>query len=199
MPSLLRILLAAGFLFVSLPGLTAGEDKDELVDNPIYAAWKDFKPGSTSTVLEKTTYSTDKSGIPEHKQVTYKLLSVSPEKVVVQAVVFEDELLGVVESAPTKHHYRAKLKKSYLAVAAPDLNAKKGEESVKWKPAGGKEKTIKCKTLTGSYKKESEAVEFKAWMNDSIPGGVVKRTRTTKTRDETVSTTVTLLSYKVAE
>jgi hypothetical protein len=187
----IRALLATGSLFVLLPllGAAAG-DKDEMVDNPWFAAWAGFKPGATATVVEKTTYSGDTNPIPDEKVVTYTLLSVSADKVVVRAVVVEQELLGTVESAPTKHTYPAKLKKSYLAVAAPDLNAKKGEDTITWKG-----RPIKCQTLYGSYKKEGEAVEFKAWLSDRIPGGVVKRTRTTKQKDETITTTITLQSY----
>jgi hypothetical protein len=187
----IRALLAIVSLFVLLPPLGAAEgDKDEMVDNPMYAAWAGFKPGATATVVEKTTYSDDKNPVPDEKVVTYTLLSVSADKVVVQAVVVERELLGTVESAPTKHTYPAKLKKSYLAVAAPDLNANKGEDTITWEG-----KPIKCRTLYGSYKKEGEAVEFKAWINEDIPGGVVKRTRTTKQNGETITTTVTLQSY----
>jgi hypothetical protein len=191
----LGALLAAGSLFVVLPLLGAAEgDKDAMVDNPLYVGWAGFKPGATATVVEKTTYSGDENPVPDEKVVTYTLLSVAPDKVVVQAVVVERELLGTVESAPTRHTYPAKLKKSYLAVAAPDLNAEKGEETITWKG-----KPIPCRTLYGSYKKEGEAVEFKAWINDRVPGGVVKRTRTTKQKDETITTTVTLESYSAGK
>jgi hypothetical protein len=188
----IRALVATGLLFVSLPLMaTAGGNKDELVDNPKYAGWAGFKPGATATLLETTTYSGDSNPIPDSKVVTYTLLSVSADKVVVKAVVVEHELLGTVESAPTKHTYPAKLKKSYLAVAAPDLNAKKGEETIKWEG-----KDIKCQTLSGSYKKDGEVVEFKAYTNASVPGGIVKQTRTTKQKDDKISTTLTLQSYK---
>lgn len=190
----IRTLLVAGGLFALLPlAAVTADDKDEMVDNPMYTAWAGFKPGATATLLETTTYAGNQNPVPDQKVVTYTLLSVSPEKVVVSAVVVEQDLLGTVESAPTKHHYPAKLKKSYLAVAAPDLNAKKGEETIMWQ---GKE--LKCKTLYGSYKKEGEAVEFKAWLNDNVPGGVVKRTRTTKQKDDTITTTILLESYKAA-
>jgi hypothetical protein len=188
----MRTLLAIGILFVSFTLVaTAGGDKDEMMDNPLYGAWANHKPGATATLVEKTTYSDNKNPIADEKVVTYKLVNVSPERVVVSAVVREPELLGFVESAPTRHIYPAKLKKSYLAVAAPDLNHKEGEETIKWK---GKE--IQCKTLYGSYKKEGETVEFKAWMNPEVPGGVVKRTRTSKQKDETITTTITLQSYR---
>jgi hypothetical protein len=189
----LRVLLVLGTLVVSVPLPAADDDKDKLVDNPIYAAWAKHKPGATAKVVEKTTYlgGDDKDPVPDHKVITYKLLSVSDDKVVVQAVVVEQELLGTVESAPTRHHYPAKLKKSYVDVALPDLNAKKGEETIKWKG-----KPIKCHTLSGSYKKDGSTVEFKACFNDDIPGGIVRRTRTVKQNGTTITTTVTLQSYK---
>jgi len=191
----IRALLASGILIVSLPlPATAGDKDDETVDNPMYTAWAKFKPGATATLSENTTYSGDTNPVPDKKVVTYRLLSVSPDKVVVSAVVVEQEALGTVESAPTKHTYPAKLKKSYLAAAAPELQAKKGEETITWK---GKE--LPCKTLTGSYKKEGEAVEFKFWVNDTVPGGFVKRTRTLKQKDDTITTTATLQSYSAGK
>jgi hypothetical protein len=187
---ILRTLLAVGILVASIP-FPAGA-ADELSDNPMYGAWASHKVGASSTVVEKTTYGDEKNA--DEKVVTYTLLSVSPEKVVVRAVVLDKEILGTVESSPTKHTYPAKLKKSYLAVAAPELAAKSGEETIMWK---GKE--LACKTLTGSYKKDGETVEFKAWMSETVPGGVVKRTRTTKQKDESITTTITLQSHKAGK
>jgi hypothetical protein len=186
-----KALLATSMLVISLPLLAIAGDKDEMMDNPKYTGWAGHKVGATATLVEKTTYTDDKNPVADQKVITYTLLSVSPEKVVVRAVVVEPELLGTIESAPTKHHYPAKLKKSYLAVAAPDLDAKNGEETIKWK-----DKELNCKTLYGSYKREGETVEFKAWIYAEIPGGVVKQTRTSKQKDETIVTTTTLRSYK---
>jgi len=191
----IRALLTSGFLVVSLPlAATAGDKDDEMVDNPMYSAWANFKPGATSTVSENTTYSGDTNPVPDRKTITYTLVSVSADKVVIRAVVVEQDVLGTIESAPTKHTYPAKLKKSYLAEAAPELRAKKGEETITWK---GKE--IPCRTLTGSYKKEGEAVEFKFWVNDRVPGGFVKRTRTLKQKEDTITTTATLQSYSAGK
>jgi hypothetical protein len=191
----IRALLASGILVMSLPlPVIAGNKDDEMVDNPMYTAWANFKPGATATVSEKTTYSGDTNPVPDQKVITYTLLSVSPDKVVVSAVTVEQEALGTVESAPTKHTYPAKLKKSYLTEAAPELQAKKGEDTITWK-----DKEIKCKTLSGSYKKEGEEVEFKFWINESVPGGFVKRTRTLKQKDDTITTTATLQSYSAGK
>jgi hypothetical protein len=184
-------LVAIGILFVTVPLPASGREDGEMVENPMYAGWANHKPGATATLLEKTTYSNDKNPVPDEKVVTYTLVSVSPENAIVRAVVAEQELLGTVESAPTKHTYPAKLKKAYLAAAAPELNAEKGEETIAW---NGEQ--IKCQTLTGSFQKDGETVEFKAWTNAKVPGGIVKRSRTVKQKDDTITTVVTLQSYK---
>ncbi len=196
MPRTILKLLAIGILCVSVPLLaTAADDKDKLVDNPQYGVWAHHTPGATATVSETTTYSgEEQNAVPDHKVITYTLLNVSDKRVVVRAVVTEQELLGTVESSPTKHTYPAKLKQSYVEAALPDLDAKKGEETIEWK---GKE--IKCKTLYGSFKKDGVTVEFKGWLSADVPGGVVKRTRTTKEGGKTITTTITLVSYKASK
>src|SRR5262249_40475502 len=136
----------------------------------------------------------DKNPAPEVKVVTYTLVSTSPTQVVVRAVVVEPELFGTVESAATKHTYPAKFKQSYVEATLPDLDAKKGEETIQWMS-----KDIKCKTMYGSHKRGGSQVDFKAWLNDDIPGGVVKRTRTEKQGGQAVTTTITLQSYKAGK
>jgi hypothetical protein len=51
----------------------------------------------------------------------------------------------------------------------------------------------------GSYKKEGDVVEFQFWINDSVPGDFVKRTRTLKQKDDTITTTATLQSYSAGQ
>jgi len=186
-----RALLASAILLsFPLATILAQKDKEEMVDNPMYGAWAKFKPGATVTMFEKTTYSGENTPVPDEKVITSTLVSVSDGKVVVSSVVVEQEVFGTVENSPAKHNYPAKLKKSHVAEAVPELQGKRGEETIKWE---GKE--LKCRTLTGSYKKAGDAVEFQIWINDTVPGGIVKRTRTLKQKDETITTTVTLQSY----
>jgi len=61
---------------------------------------------------------------------------------------------------------------------------------------GGKE--LKVMVLAGTMKKKGgEEVDFKIWLCDEVPGGIVKRLRTTKVNGEVVAvTTVELESYK---
>jgi hypothetical protein len=52
--------------------------------------------------------------------------------------------------------------------------------------------------LAGTMKKKGgEEVDFKTWLCDEVPGGIVKRLRTTKVNGEVVAeATVELVPYK---
>src|SRR5262249_5999962 len=117
-------------VFVIVACAAISQAGDEMVEHPWYKHWASFKPGSTVTLVEKTTFSgpeQDQSpdGIDE-KVVTRKLLSVTPEAVVVQTVVTERDFLGLIESAPTKTTYAAKIKKSPLDTVLHHFDSKAG-------------------------------------------------------------------------
>jgi hypothetical protein len=187
------ILVTSSFLTVQAAG------DDEMVDNPMYKYWSNFKKKSTVTLSEKTVFGqADKSEVPEgieEKVVTYTLTSVSPESAVVRIVVTEREFLGFLETAPTKKTFPAKVKKSLIKATITELGGKVGEEELE---VDGKK--LACKTLTGSFKKDDTMVEHKSWYSDTVPGGLVKRTRTTKQDGKLVAdTTITLKSFKSEE
>src|SRR5262245_20053723 len=111
-------LLAGATLLCLLAPAWSADDKDEMVENPQYKFWSGFKPGATAVHVEKVTLSgPDRKHAPDGvdvKEITYKLLESTPEKVVVQVVVLDHEFLGLIEAAPTKSIYPAKVKKSHL-------------------------------------------------------------------------------------
>src|SRR5262249_56361564 len=82
-PAMLRRFLPALAALVCLALATArGADADDLVTNPRYKGWADFKPGATVTHKEKTRFP---AGSPQGKyypegvderDITYKLVSV---------------------------------------------------------------------------------------------------------------------------
>jgi hypothetical protein len=195
-----RWMLTAALIVSALTsGGVRAADADEMVANPKYKFWATAKPGSVVTQIEKTVFAgVDKESLPDgvdEKTITTKLLSVTPESVVVETVVSEREFLGVVESAPTKTTYYAKIKKSYLQAALNEIGAELGTETV---DVLGKK--LDCKTLSGSTKKDDTVVDHKVWYSETIPGGVVKRMRTTKQDGKVVAeTTITLKSFKTAE
>jgi hypothetical protein len=188
-------------LFVSLAAGFGGDA--ETTENPYYKHWASFKKGTTVVLIEKTTFGDDATdelpgGIDE-KVVRYKLVSVSPKMVVVESVTLDREFLKTTESGPTKIFYPANVNKAHLAAVLLAAGAKPGEETLKVR-VGREEKEIKCKTIAGTRKKKGEEVKGKFWFSADVPGGVVKRTRTTMRDGKLVAETTTLLlSYRLSE
>lgn len=187
----LGLLLSAGIV-----ASNAAAADDEMVENPKYKFWSNFKPGATATYTEVTKLGgPEKAGNPggiEHKTITYRLQSVSKDKVVVVTTVVEEDFLSTIESAPTRLTFPAKVKKANLVAFLNEWHATDGkDEMVK---IG--EKNITCKVKAGTHKIEGGSVEAKFCFSDAVPGGVVKHTRITKGGDVVIAeTTTTLVSF----
>jgi hypothetical protein len=165
------------------------------VANPHYRFWSRSKPGATAVFKETTKLSgAAAASAPEGtdvKFVTYKLAELNDKRAVVEARVTQQENFGYVESAPTRHIYPAQMSKAVLGDLIEETGAKGVAATLK---VGDKE--VKVMALRGTLKKGSEEVDFKIWLSDQVPGGIVKRLRTTKLNGEVVAeTTVELVSY----
>ena len=193
MVGLLRRMLPLAVLFAAAP-LVSAEDQ---VANPYYKFWSRSKPGATSVYKETTKLSgAAAASAPEGtdvKTVTYKLVELNDEHAVVETRVLQQEDFGYVESAPTRHIYPAKMSKAVLEDLLEETGAKGVAATLK---VGDKE--LRVMALNGSMKKKGdEEVEFKIWLSDEVPGGIVKRIRTDKVNGEVAAeTTVELVSYK---
>ena len=174
-------------------------DADDLVANPRYKGWAEFKPGATLTHKEKTRFP---AGSPQGKyypdgvderDITYKLVSVSPDKAVVETVVLDYGLLSQVEAAPTRIIYPAKVKRANVEGARERLKVKEGKEDVE---ALGK--TYKCEWYeTTRTTADGEVVTRKRWIAAEVPGGIVKEVTVTKKGDQDIAeTTTTVLKMK---
>ena len=191
----LRGLLLIGMFSLVTTGTAWAQE--ERVANPFYKFWASSKPGSTAVHLEQTKLSGPEGklvpdGVDE-KRVTYKLVSVNDNRVVVEMVVTEEDFLGYIQAPPTRRIYPAKWKKSSLERIYLEEGGKTGEDTVK---VGGKE--IKCKTLSGTIKGQGgEQTEFKVWLSADVPGTIVKQVRTSRQKGEVIAeTTITLQSFK---
>jgi hypothetical protein len=188
----LRRLLPLVVLVAAAPLVSAQEQ----VANPYYKFWSKSKPGATAVLKETTKLSgaaaASAPDATDVKTVTYKLTELDGDKAVVETKVTQEENFGFVESAPTRHIYPAKMSKAALQELLEETGAKGVAAKLK---VGDKE--VKVMALTGTLKKGNEEVDFKLWLSDQVPGGIVKRVRTTKVDGKTVAeTTVELVSYK---
>jgi hypothetical protein len=193
MLAVVPLLLASGFLAVQ------GAQGDEMVANPFYKYWANCKPGSTVTLLEKTALTgPDKALFPggiDEKLVSCKLLTVKPEHVVVEFVVKEHEFVSLIESAPTKKTYPAKVKKADLVALLHGVEPKMGEETI---DVLGKK--LACVTMSGTMKKDGTDAEHMLWLSDKVPGGIVKHTRVTKQDGKLVADTkIVVTAFKNAD
>ena len=192
--------MSRGLLLIGISSLLMASTawaQEEKVANPYYKFWANSKPGATAVHLEQTKLSGPEGklvpdGVDE-KRIAYRLIEVNDERAVVEMVVTEQDFLGYIQSAPTRHIYPAKLKKSHLERVLLADGGKTGEDTVK---VGNRE--MKCKTLAGTIKgPNGEQIEFKLWLSDAVPGSIVKQVRTARQKGETIAeTTSTLRSYK---
>jgi hypothetical protein len=176
-----------------------GAQGDAMVENPFYKYWANCKPGSTVMLSEKTVLSgPDKSQFPDgidEKEISCKLLSVSPEKVEVQFVVTDREFVSSVESAPTKKIYPAKVKKSDLVALLHGVEPKVGKDTVDLLG-----KKLDCTTMSGTLKSGGTDAEHMIWLSDKVPGGVVKHNRVTKEGGKLVADTkIVVKAYKMVD
>jgi hypothetical protein len=195
-----RFLPALAVLTCLALATVRGADADELVTNPRYKGWADFKPGATVIHKESTKFP---AGSPEGKyyprgvderDITYKLISLTPEKAVVETVVLDYELLSQVEAAPTRVIYPAKVKRAYVEEAHEQLKVKEGNEDIEVQG-----KTYKCEWYETTRKVgEGDVMTRKRWIAAEVPGGIVKEVTVTKRGDQVVAETTTIVVQKKA-
>jgi hypothetical protein len=166
------------------------EEKED-VDNPRYKGWVNFKPGSKAVVKEHTVLA---DGTVDEREIEYQLLKTSPKRVTVHTSVIQRDLLSRIKTAPTEITYPAKVSKAELKAALADTDGvKRGKDTLK---VDGKD--LECATTEVVHKSKDEEVKSKTWRSADIPGGIVKRVRTTTQDGKLVATTTTtLLSYRV--
>ena len=163
----------------------AKDDKEEMVDNPYYKGWMGFKPGSKVILQEKTVYG---DGGTEERTLEYRLTAIDAERVTVRTAVIERELLSLIETAPTKIYYPVKVSKAEMTAALQDADAKPGKDVLKID-----DKEHECTTFEIVRKSKSGEITSKSWRSAAVPGGIVRRVRTTSAEGKLVATTTTSL------
>ncbi len=189
------LFIAGAFLLLLFQSTTVAGGKEEMVENPRYKFWANFKKGSKAVHVEEVKFSSDDQdlvpGGVAQKEITYTLLKVTPEFVSVKTVVKERDFLSYIQSAPTTIFYPAKVKKSHLQTLINETGAKVTDVKVTHK---GKE--YPCKLLTGKMKSGGQEIEFKKWVSEEVPGGIFRQERIAR-QDGTVVYEATIEVKKI--
>ena len=169
-------------LAVPLNAWAADPGPDEMVNNPPYANWSAFKPG-TKVVQKETVTLADGSKVVLDQ--TFKLVERTKQKVVVEIDVKQSGA-GAMESSKTVVSYPAMVKRSDADTPRDQSGSiTEGKEQVDFKG-----KKIEAEWLEVSSTSGDEITTEKIWTARDVPGGIVKQTMTKKKGDKVISDSV---------
>jgi hypothetical protein len=147
---------AAAMLFVAASPRSAWAEQ---VDNPLYAAWAKFKPGSTASVKHTMHMEGNGMNMDQTFETTTKLVEVTSEKVTVES--------STTMAGTTSTH-------SQDIAAKIDSTDKKAPKQIGQESATAAGKSYSCKVYDLQLEQNGTLVNAKAWIADEVPGGLVK-------------------------
>ncbi|HEY9069046.1 MAG TPA: hypothetical protein VIV61_02260 [Candidatus Ozemobacteraceae bacterium] len=157
------------FAFVLMALLTVSTAfAADLVDNPSYAVWSKFKIGAELKYKQVSEVANMKT----ESEITYKLVELTPEKLVVEMGGSSMVAGNKMELPPTRMDHAAKIENAKVDPKMAEMikaDAKAGEEQVTV-PAG----TFKCRVIESKMTQQGAEVSTKVWASDEVPGGLVK-------------------------
>jgi len=181
-----HVVAVAGTLIIGLAcsaGAQSGKPgPDEMVNNPPFANWAQFKPGTTVTQKEIVSMP---DGRKLEQTITHKLVQKSKDRVVVETIV-KDKMAGTEESSRETRVYQAKVKMSEVSTeSGPNVAVTEGKEDM----------TVKGKKLAVEWveavtKSGDDVWTEKMWTATEIPGGIVKQTLVHKQGDKVLTESV---------
>ena len=185
-------------VLLSAPGmLGAAESRPQptdVVNNPPYAHWSAFKPGTSVTQREVVTLA---NGTTLEQTITTKLVSRDKNKAVIETTMTEGGAsgasTGMAEATKTVTTFPAKVKMSQVDTPAEaSVAVTEGAEEVDVKGKKVSTEWVQAVTHNGD-----EVITEKVWTARDIPGGLIKRTVTRKKGDTVVSdSTLELVGYR---
>ncbi|MGN6366799.1 MAG: hypothetical protein ACTHN5_00780 [Phycisphaerae bacterium] len=199
---------------VCVTALSGAAARAEQVDNPEYASWAKFKPGTTVTFSEVTDRNTPKGEVKSEMIITKKLVEVKPD--VVELELTEKAGAGhggmiIVNPTVRKMKVRAKTEKEKEGVAPNGIvevkDLKEGKEKVdvmgKSIDATTQEKTMvstKSTLVSGPMGNIRFVLNehIKSWFSSDVPGRMVKCVMEVEGPPKT-TTTATLTDVNIAK
>ena len=181
-----RVVAVVGTLIVGLAcsagAQSARPGPDEVIDNPPFANWAQFKPGTIVTQKEVVSMP---DGRKLEQLITYKLVQKNKERVVVESTV-KDKMAGATESSRTVNTYPARVKMRDVSTeTGPDVSVTEGKEEMTVKGRKLAVEWVEAVTRSGD-----DVWTQKMWTAREIPGGIVKQTVVHKRGDKLVTESV---------
>lgn len=138
----------------------------EMVENPLYKHWSQFKPGSFATMK----IMSDSAGMTSESTVTWTLKEVTPDKVVIETLT-KATVSGNEMTMPAQPmEIMAKVSKVEAEKAEkPEGKVDEGDEDIE---VVGKK--MKSKWIETVMKYGDMTTKSKVWTCDGIPGQICK-------------------------
>ncbi len=163
-------------------------DERGMVENPIYARWKNFAVGTEVHYLQHT----QAPGAAERRLIIYRLLKRSDEQLTVEIrtrLEGADATTESVRQQVSKRWFRLPPGVDAKQFGKPSNQSREGQEDVEI--LGRK---LKTRWTVSQVRVEAGITETKTWTADEIPGGLVRSVSTTAAVKST--TTVELLELR---
>ncbi len=166
-PLFSMLLVLAGFLTF---GPVARAADDAMVDSPVYLSWAKHKPG-TKVVM---SMNTETMGQKMKGEMTYTLLTVTPDQVTVEMMT-KMEVMGQSHTSPgQKTNFAAKVKKQDASSMPAGVHGESKDAGSETITIGGKPIDCKIVEYKGENEKQHAVVTGKSWASEDVPGNLVK-------------------------
>jgi len=181
-----RVITVVGALLAGLAGVAGAQSPrpgpDEMVNNPPFAHWAQFKPGTTVTQREVVTLP---DGRKLEQTITYKLVRKGQDQLIVQSTV-KDKSADAGQNTQTTTTYVARVKMRDISTAAnPDVAVTDGKEEMSVKG-----KKLAVEWVEAVIRSGDEVWTEKMWTAREVPGGIIRQTLVHKRGDKVLSESV---------
>lgn len=165
-------------VLLTAPGLIGAAESqpkaDDMVNNPPYAHWSAFKPGTTVTQREVVKLA---NGATLEQTIVSKLVSREKDKVVVETDMVAGAGAGksaAAEATKTLTTFPAKVKMSQVDSGdEASVSVTEGAEEIDVKGKKVSAEWVQAVTTNGDV-----TTTEKVWTGRDVPGGILKRTVT---------------------
>ena len=175
-------------LVLVLCGWSSARGADETVENPLYNAWKAYRPGSMVRFEEIQDWEDTRI----ETRITYTLLARSREKAVIEKETADVMADDVRHAQKERLIVDARLPKDDPAVA-PVPEAVQVKEIEEINILGRK---TSCRVLESRLRQGTAEGFSRSYFHDDIPGGLVKKVDGMHAPEEKVHKTLVLLEFR---